>query len=124
MFANRERRILPSFFELLLYLQRQQRHFTIVFRTFGSDLADVADELNLFCTGQHPLYPGVRMDGSDGFNDLRLKFPEHSGIFSRAGVSSKDTHVLLGAPEYLLAAKKWGLEELQQEANGGRNESL
>lgn len=51
------RHIVPSFFNLLKYLQDEELDFTLVFRTFGSDLADVAEELNLFATGQHPSHP-------------------------------------------------------------------
>ena len=40
-----------------MFLQEEDLDFTIVFRTFGSDMADVAAELNLFATGQHPSYP-------------------------------------------------------------------
>ena len=105
MFPNNVRRILPSFFELLLHLQRQRRHFTVVFRTFGSDLPDVIEELNAFCTGQHPLYPGVLMDGSDGLTDLRLSIPGSSGVFFRSGVAGSSSHLLIGAPEKLLTAK-------------------
>ncbi len=37
----------------------QERDFTLVFRTFGSDIAEVVDEINMFATGQHPAYPEV-----------------------------------------------------------------
>lgn len=56
--------MLPSFFEVVLALERAGRDFSIVFRTFGVDLPDVATEWNSFCTGNHPCYPGIRMDGS------------------------------------------------------------
>ena len=38
----------------------QERDFTIVFRSFGEDIPAVMEEMNMFCTGQHPQYPGVR----------------------------------------------------------------
>jgi hypothetical protein len=82
-FANGQRRILPSFFELLLTLQKSGRCFTIVFRTFGTDLRDVIAEMNMFATGKHPSYPGVRLDGSDGRTDLRLETPIQTGAFFR-----------------------------------------
>lgn len=37
----------------------QGRDFTIVFRTFGADIAEVVEEMNAFATGQHPSYPEV-----------------------------------------------------------------
>ncbi len=37
----------------------QKRAFTLVFRTFGTDIVEVVDELNMFATGQHPAYPQV-----------------------------------------------------------------
>ena len=88
LFASGQRRILPSFFELLLHLQASGRSFTIVFRTFGTDLRDVMDEMNLFATGRHPSYPGVRMDGSDGLTDLRLEMPGNTGAFFRCAPSA------------------------------------
>ena len=87
-FPNGQRRILPSFFELLLHLQASGRSFTIVFRTFGTDLRDVIEEMNLFATGRHPSWPGVQLDGSDGTTDLRLEMPLQTGAFIRyAGAS-------------------------------------
>jgi hypothetical protein len=82
-FKNGQRRILPSFFELLMSLHASERSFTIVFRTFGTDLRDVIDEMNMFATGRHPSYPGVRMDGSDGRTDLRMEMPNQTGAFFR-----------------------------------------
>lgn len=87
-FPTGQRRILPSFFELLLHLQATHRCFTIVFRTFGTDLQDVIDEINLFATGQHPSWPDARLDGSDGVTDIRLAMPAQTGAFYRRGRSA------------------------------------
>lgn len=38
---------------------QQGRDFTVVFRSFGDDIADVVEEMNAFATGQHPAYPEV-----------------------------------------------------------------
>ena len=38
----------------------QGREFTLVFRTFGADVAEVVEEMNAFATGQHPCYPEAR----------------------------------------------------------------
>ncbi len=37
----------------------QKRDFSIIFRTFGADIMEVVDEMNMFATGQHPCYPEV-----------------------------------------------------------------
>jgi hypothetical protein len=86
LFKKGQRRILPSFFELLIHLQASGRTFTIVLRTFGTDLRDVIEEINLFATGEHPSYPSVRMDGSDGRTDIRLSVPGSTGAFFRCGL--------------------------------------
>ena len=39
----------------------QKRDFTLVFRTFGTDIVEVVDELNMFASGQHPAYPQVQL---------------------------------------------------------------
>lgn len=91
-FTGGQRRILPSFFHLLLHLQAMQRRFTVVFRTFGTDLAEVIAEMNLFATGQHPSFPGVRMDGSDGITDLRIESPQQTGAFFRYASLATNNH--------------------------------
>lgn len=30
----------------------------------GVDSKEVAEEFNLFCEGEHPMYPGVHFDGT------------------------------------------------------------
>ena len=44
----------------------QGRDFTIVFRSFGQDIPDVMEEMNMFCTGQHPFHPEVNPVGVGG----------------------------------------------------------
>eukprot|EP00444_Apocalathium_aciculiferum_P011491 CAMPEP_0183461442 /NCGR_PEP_ID=MMETSP0370-20130417/139672_1 /TAXON_ID=268820 /ORGANISM="Peridinium aciculiferum, Strain PAER-2" /LENGTH=338 /DNA_ID=CAMNT_0025653407 /DNA_START=37 /DNA_END=1053 /DNA_ORIENTATION=+ len=51
--------IIPAFFTLLLKLESGGRDFRVVFRTFGTDTADVIKEFNVFCTGTHPCFPDV-----------------------------------------------------------------
>lgn len=55
--------VLPSFFDCLLALKEAEADFSVVFRTFGEDIAAVSREYNAFCEGRHPLFPGVKMDG-------------------------------------------------------------
>jgi hypothetical protein len=44
----------PSFFKTLVELTRQERYFTVVIRTFGHDLEEVAAAVNAFAAGRHP----------------------------------------------------------------------
>lgn len=90
--------IVPSFFDMLVYLKRQQRSFTLCFRTFGEDLATIADEFNRFCEGRHPLYPDVRMDGSDQQPDYRfyVSDPDACGTFHR---TDDCTSLIMGTVE-------------------------
>ena len=81
-----DRLLVDAFFQLLMHLQRTSRSFNIVLRTFGADIEDVVAELNAFCEGRHPLYPGgVKMDGSQGGPDYRvvLKNTKAAGTFYR-----------------------------------------
>jgi len=77
--------VITSFFELMKHLKQEGRSFTVCFRTFGEDMESVLDELNLFCEGRHPRFPGVYLDGSDGFPDYRVfnKDPTKCGTFHR-----------------------------------------
>lgn len=92
------RLLIPSFFHLLVSLKQSKRSFALCFRTFGEDLVDVAEELNGFCEGRHPLFPGHRMDGSDGYPDYRLKIqePRTYGTFHR---TSECDSLVLGTLE-------------------------
>jgi hypothetical protein len=53
-------RMIPSFFYTLVKLQEMKKDYTLVLRTFGSDLDDVALALNDFANGKHPDYPSFR----------------------------------------------------------------
>ena len=53
-------RMLPSFFHTLVMLQRLGKDYTLVLRTFGTDLDDVANAISDFAKGKHPLYPKFR----------------------------------------------------------------
>ncbi|CAK9014384.1 Hypothetical protein SCF082_LOCUS12308 [Durusdinium trenchii] len=76
--------VIAAFFELVAELIKNGRSFSIVFRTFGSDLPAVQAEFNAFCAGQHPRYPDMRLDGSaQGKPDLRL-VAENTGSWYRA----------------------------------------
>eukprot|EP00439_Symbiodinium_sp_Y106_P020047 s3172_g2.t1 len=86
--------VIPAFFELVSQLASQGRSFSVVFRTFGSDLPVVQEEFNAFCAGLHPKYPDVRLDGSKpGFPDLRM-VPENTGSWYR---DAKQTSLVWGS---------------------------
>ncbi|CAB1121233.1 unnamed protein product [Ectocarpus sp. CCAP 1310/34] len=70
--------ILPSFFWCLLALKEADADFGVVFRTFGDDIPEVAREYNAFCEGNHPLFPGAKMDGSDGRGDYRVHLADQA----------------------------------------------
>lgn len=82
--------ILPSFFYMMRKLQTRKRKFSIVLRTFGLDGKKVSQEFNAFCTGQHPMYPGVHFDGTNGSDDLRVKTPDNYGMIKRDMDADKD----------------------------------
>lgn len=58
--TDRYTNILPSFFHTLATLQKNKQPYTLVLRTFGSDLGDIAESLTEFATGGHPDYPTFR----------------------------------------------------------------
>mmetsp|Transcript_14452 Transcript_14452/g.23938 ORF Transcript_14452/g.23938 Transcript_14452/m.23938 type:complete len:230 (-) Transcript_14452:139-828(-) len=45
--------VMPSFFHLVIELERRKLDFGIVFRTFGSDCEDIVKEFNEFCRAPH-----------------------------------------------------------------------
>ena len=48
--------ILPVFFETISALQKANKDFAIVFRTFGKDLPNIINEFNHYCMNEHPFY--------------------------------------------------------------------
>jgi hypothetical protein len=51
--------LLPSFFHTLAFLRDSGRPFSVVLRTFGTDLPRVREAVNAFAEGAHPDYAGV-----------------------------------------------------------------
>ncbi|TYZ59016.1 hypothetical protein PybrP1_009315 [[Pythium] brassicae (nom. inval.)] len=65
--------MLPAFFVFVQFMHARGAGFNIVFRTYGDDLARIAQEFNCFCEGRHPYFPSQwRLDGSDGGVDRRI----------------------------------------------------
>ena len=102
--------LLPSFFELVKHLDASGRDFAVVFRTFGTDLPEIAEEFNLFCAGKHPMHPGVRMDGTGGSVDRLLHLPGGTGCFVRDGRTPKDVHLVTVDPGRGLVSAADGAE--------------
>ena len=72
--------ILPSFFELLIYLNQNHINYKLIFRTFGSDVKNIENEYNLFCDNHHPIFPlpdGMSMNGNSHSSDRRIQ-PSYS----------------------------------------------
>jgi len=84
--------VLPAFWQLLSFLVKEKRRFSIVFRSFGKDeIPLVQRELKMFCTGQHPCYNGgnktkkpPNMSGEKGSKDFRLQ-EDYIGMMDRMG---------------------------------------
>lgn len=58
IFGEGKYHLIPSFFRTLMYLRKQKREFSVVFRTFGHDFENVIYEFNKFCSGEHPCFNG------------------------------------------------------------------
>ena len=62
--------ILPAFYRTMEYLITQDQPFTLAFRTFGSDVEEVANLVTDFARGKHPDYPNVRCPQLELSSDL------------------------------------------------------
>jgi hypothetical protein len=83
--------ILPAFWNLIIHLTKEKRRFSLVFRTFGDEIAQMQMELNNFCQAQHPCFCGQNktqkpppMNGDKGSKDMRLG-DEYIGQLNRMG---------------------------------------
>jgi hypothetical protein len=102
MFGEGKYHLIPSFFRTLIYLKKQKREFSVIFRTFGNELDKIVWEFNRFCNGLHPCFSGrngtplIRFDGSKGAKDLRIRDGEQKGLFYRLSNEIQDTRFLQG----------------------------
>lgn len=84
--------ILPAFFKLLLNLKKNKREFAIVIKNdrIKDNHQDIVGELNLFFTGEHPLYngkngtPAVKWDGSKGTKNFIIE-ESHQAVYYTLG---------------------------------------
>ncbi len=56
---NEYHTIVPSFLKLVCYLEQNNINFSIVFRTFGTDILKVIKSFKSFCEGKHPDFKNV-----------------------------------------------------------------
>lgn len=105
LFKNGYIYIFHSLFRVMLELQKKNRIFTIIFRTFGHDYDDVIKEFNSFCEGGHPVfsgknekYPKVFFDGNNGSKDYRIK-DNNIGVIYRFDESINNIIFVLGTLE-------------------------
>lgn len=70
--------LLPSFLKLISYLHQKKCDFQIILRTFGIDIQRVAEELNMYCEGKHPLFP---------LDDILPSQPIHSDEIEKSNSS-------------------------------------
>ena len=72
--ATTKYEILPAFYKFVLWLKKSKREFALIIKNnnLNDNHKDLVDELNLFFTGDHPLFNGkngtplVKFDGSKG----------------------------------------------------------
>jgi len=81
---------LPAFFHTLSELSRSGRPFSIVLRTFGTDLPHVAQAINAFADGEHPLWrgqklPQLRLEEEDLWEG---RYQAGSGVFTPCASST------------------------------------
>ena len=112
IFGEGKYHLIPSFFRTLIYLKKAKREFSIVFRTFGSDVANTIFEFNKFCNGDHPCYSGrggtplVKFDGSKGTKDLRIKESYQKALYYRFGTELSQSKLVTGTLKRVINLKK------------------
>ena len=92
LFEDRKMQLIPSFFSLVQKLSAENRNFSVIFRTFGTDTELVIQEFNLFCRGAHPLYNGE--NGTYKFESKSLEVQD-VGYFTR--VSETQSYLVMGS---------------------------
>lgn len=95
------RGIIPAFFRFVesqLLDPATRDTIAIVIRTFGTDIADIGTEWNMYCTGQHP-YERIPkelglLDGSGPTGiDMRLMLPSSTAMIHRSGYRDQQLSV-------------------------------
>ena len=111
LFKNGYIYIFHSLYRLMLELLKNNRIFTIVFRSFGFDFNDVIKEFNSFCEGGHPVfsgknenYPKKYFDGTNGSKDYRIK-ENNIGVIYRFDYDISNMVLVLGTLERINVKK-------------------
>lgn len=113
LFLNGYIYVFHSLFRLMIELQKKNRIFTLIFRTFGHDFDDVIKEYNSFCEGGHPIFSGENgddkyqkkyFDGTHGSKDYRIK-ENNIGIIYRFDEDIDNTFLVLGTMERIKVKK-------------------
>lgn len=55
--------MLPAFFDTIVALKETEQSFVLIFRTFGTDLPEIAEAVTAFANGKHPDYPFFHAPG-------------------------------------------------------------
>ena len=83
--------LLPAFFRTITTLAERGREFTVVIRTYGTDVDDVVAALNAYAEGKHATcnaVPGVAIDPADTWHGSYA--PDGSFVLTRAGANAAD----------------------------------
>ena len=94
--------LIPSFYRTLMYLKKQKREFSLIFRTFGNDKENFVYEFNRFCSGEHPAFNGrnntplVKFDGSKNCKELRFQSPFQHAYMYRQSTDINDSQMVTG----------------------------
>ena len=115
--------ILPSFYQMMMYLKRKNKDFAIIFRSYGEDSEKVINEFNRFCLGTHPCYNGkhnqqqAKFDGTKKNRDYQISKMK-KGIMYRKSKNIEDAILILGTLEKINNPKGDLEEQYQQKGLG------
>ena len=109
-----------SLFQFIIDLQKQNRAYTLVFRTFGQDFNEVVQEYNSFCKGMHPIYPDIYFDGTHNSKDYRIK-DNNRGLFYRFDDDINNLFLVIGTfKRYQVKTPDELYSKYQDEVNQGK----
>lgn len=116
--------VFASFFRLIATLQKDGRPFSVLFRSFGNDVARVQTEWNTFCEGKHPIYSewleGVTMDGeTPGVPDRRIFEGDSHTLYRDADGPCLGLGVCTNGP-FDGAWDQWGRSKTEEDTREGR----
>jgi hypothetical protein len=95
LYNNGYIQILKSFFNSMIQLTKSERHFSIIFRSFGDDIESITSEFNEFCKGKHPLYPNIYFDGTHKSKNYLIGRFQY-GILYRYSKNLNDIFLVIG----------------------------